>query len=770
MADKRISELEAITGANTAADDFFLVVDTSGAVTKKISRAELNNAIEQDVLSVVDINGGTIDGTVIGGTTPAAISGTTGTFSGNLTVDTNTLFVDAATNNVGIGTSSPDSGTPLHVQESSASLGANPTASALLVERAGSVAMTLGTSNTGSASIFFGDPENLTGGRVQYDNSNNALQFWANNIEHMRLTSDGRLGLGVSAPQQKIHIGGTSPSIAVDKNGSGSDNIIYYDNATTSNALYIGRDSSNVIFRTSSTEKMRLTSDGRIGLGVSSPDGNLNVHRTAASAGWIINGQTAGIANDSGLYMDASNNIELSVRNGSGTLTAAVRSSGSTFFNGGNVGIGTAVPTGKLTIRDGVPRIDLLEADGSAGFDTTTILREADVLYIQTRNNGSFVAHDYMLTTSASGASSHQWRIANSERLRLTSDGRLGLGVSAPGAKLNVVDNTSADAVRITQTGTGNALVVEDSANPDSTPFVIDSSGIVIVGHTEKIQHSTTFPQIETHTTGSPTNSITSWASSSADPARFILAKSRSGTIGTRGVVTSGTYLGLIRFMGDDGTSFIDAAAIGAYADGTPGTNDMPGRLVFSTTADGASSPTERLRITSAGSLLVGTSSPFTSAARIHVDVASATLGAWVSSTATTSGRLHMRFENPNGVVGSISTSGTATSYNVSSDYRLKENVTAITDGIERVKQLNPSRFNFISDADTAVDGFLAHEAAAVVPEAVTGEKDAVDADGNPEYQGIDQSKLVPLLTAALQEAISKIESLEARIVALETA
>jgi len=130
--------------------------------------------------------------------------------------------------------------------------------------------------------------------------------------------------------------------------------------------------------------------------------------------------------------------------------------------------------------------------------------------------------------------------------------------------------------------------------------------------------------------------------------------------------------------MGDDGTSFIDAAAIGAYADGTPGTNDMPGRLVFSTTADGASSPTERLRITSAGSLLVGTSSPFTSAARIHVDVASATLGAWVSSTATTSGRLHMRFENPNGVVGSISTSGTATSYNVSSDYRLKENVTAI--------------------------------------------------------------------------------------------
>ena len=74
MADKKISELDAITGAATAADDFFIVVDSSGAATKKISRAELNNAIEQDVLSVVDINGGTIDGTVIGGTTPAAIT------------------------------------------------------------------------------------------------------------------------------------------------------------------------------------------------------------------------------------------------------------------------------------------------------------------------------------------------------------------------------------------------------------------------------------------------------------------------------------------------------------------------------------------------------------------------------------------------------------------------------------------------------------------------------------------------------------------------
>jgi hypothetical protein len=80
----------------------------------------------------------------------------------------------------------------------------------------------------------------------------------------------------------------------------------------------------------------------------------------------------------------------------------------------------------------------------------------------------------------------------------------------------------------------------------------------------------------------------------------------------------------------------------------------------------------------------------------------------------------------------------------------------------DRLKQLNPSRFNFIVDADTTVDGFLAHEVQSVVPEAITGTKDAVDAEGNPVYQGIDQSKLVPLLVATIQELEARITALEA--------
>ena len=125
-------------------------------------------------------------------------------------------------------------------------------------------------------------------------------------------------------------------------------------------------------------------------------------------------------------------------------------------------------------------------------------------------------------------------------------------------------------------------------------------------------------------------------------------------------------------------------------------------------------------------------------------------------------------FVNLNGVVGSISTLGTATSFNTSSDYRLKENVTPITNALSRINQLKPSRFNFIADADKIVDGFIAHEVQDIIPEAISGEKDAVNEDGTPDYQGIDQSKIVPLLTAAIQEQQTLINTLTARIDTLE--
>ena len=200
---------------------------------------------------------------------------------------------------------------------------------------------------------------------------------------------------------------------------------------------------------------------------------------------------------------------------------------------------------------------------------------------------------------------------------------------------------------------------------------------------------------------------------------------------------------------------------------------------------------TERMRTNFSGDFLVGcTSLPSASVKGFGIDNKS-TVNMIVTSTTATSGDSHHRFFNPNGDVGGIFTSGSATTYSTSSDYRLKENVVYDWDATTRLKQLKPARFNFIADADTTVDGFLAHEAQAIVPEAVTSTKDAMrdeeyevtaaieatyDDDGNeltaavkavmgtrsvPDMQGIDQSKLVPLLVKTILE-------LEARITALE--
>jgi hypothetical protein len=184
----------------------------------------------------------------------------------------------------------------------------------------------------------------------------------------------------------------------------------------------------------------------------------------------------------------------------------------------------------------------------------------------------------------------------------------IGGGITAAGASvISVTDNSNA-ALRITQLGTGNAFVVEDATNPDATPFVIDNAGRIVVGNTLPIvvSGSPSFPpSLEVIGTSFSSSGIAAlrYSADTASPS-FTWAKSRSAAIGSFSAVSSGDALGTLVFEGDDGANFIRAAAITAAVDGTPGTNDMPGRLVFSTTADGASTVTERMRIDNAGNVI----------------------------------------------------------------------------------------------------------------------------------------------------------------------
>jgi hypothetical protein len=475
---------------------------------------------------------------------------------------------------------------------------------------------------------------------------------------------------------------------------------------------------------TAGSERLRITSAGLVGIGTSAPDSPLNVRAGAnnATAAEIASfGRPDAVvraAISKGLVGGTINGIAF------GTTTNhpfALNTNGSEriyITNTGNVGIGTTSP------------VNLLDVNGTIGYDNR-------LLTTSTTGDGTAaspsicVGFDYDNGFFRPGSNIIGISTAGFERARIDSSGRLLVGTSTPlgpnNSLFQIAGDSTAAGLQITRFNSTDGCIVNFSAN-------------------------------------------------------------RNATVGSYTTVQNGDELARLRFIAYDGASQLVAAQITSSVDGTPGANDMPGRLVFSTTAAGASTPTERMRIDSSGNVGINrtpaadarldvngltrlntTATPFTSAlgAIVQTGGGNNTGAVGIESTAlSTATRHHISFSNPNGVIGSISTSASATSFVTSSDYRLKENVVDLDGAIDRLNQLPVHRFNFIADPDTVVDGFIAHEAAEVVPECVTGTKDEVDEDGNPVYQGIDQSKIVPLLTAALQEAIAKIETLEQRLTA----
>ena len=284
---------------------------------------------------------------------------------------------------------------------------------------------------------------------------------------------------------------------------------------------------------------------------------------------------------------------------------------------------------------------------------------------------------------------------------------------------------------------------------------------------------------------------------------RIVLTADGSGNVGIgTAAPTSLLTLGTT----EPQINFVDSVAPTAYAR-IKGTHN--GSLFISADENNAAAnssiifetdTTARMRVDSSGSVFVAgnTQDPaFTSSTTGHSFQTSGQGQHSATSTClvlnrTGSDGTTAQFRRSGTTVGSISVSGSSTAYNTSSDYRLKTDAQPMVGASARVLALNPVNFEWIASGDR-VDGFLAHEAATVVPEAVSGDKDAMqdeeyevtpavlDDDGNettaavmgtrnvPDYQGIDQSKIVPLLTAALQEALTKIDDMETRLAALES-
>ena len=208
------------------------------------------------------------------------------------------------------------------------------------------------------------------------------------------------------------------------------------------------------------------------------------------------------------------------------------------------------------------------------------------------------------------------------------------------------------------------------------------------------------------------------------------------------------------------------------FADGTSGDERRAGRIAYDHSLNNLYFFTNgnnlRTTIDSSGNLLVGTTStPTGSSGGSGFIVESVGRRTLKIATTTTSGAGLAEFINPNGVVGTISVSGSSTTYGTSSDYRLKHDIAPMTGALARVAALKPCTYKWNAD-DSNGEGFIAHELQEVCPSAVTGEKDAVNEDGSIKPQGIDTSFLVATLTAAIQEQQAIIESLTARVVALE--
>jgi len=344
------------------------------------------------------------------------------------------------------------------------------------------------------------------------------------------------------------------------------------------------------------------------------------------------------------------------------------------------------------------------------------------------------------------------------ERLRLDSSGNLGLGVtpSAWGSTFKAAQ-IGVGASLAGRTANYTQFYLMANSYYDGSNFKYLSSAAASYYHNDNGAHIwTTAPSGTAGNTISFTQAMTLDASgrlgigttSPASVYRMSLTGDGSSIVGGLALTSSGNTA----YIGQVGGTSADCEYW----------NAANGYMRFAT------NNTERARITSGGDLLVNRTSTLGSA-KFVVEADTTTVNPMTvsNSRSTTATDYSILFYRNASLVGSVQTSLTATSYVTSSDYRLKENIAPMTGALSVVSQLKPCTYTWKSTGETS-QGFIAHELQAVVPECVTGEKDAVDADGNPKYQGIDTSFLVATLTAAIQELNAKVESLTTELNALK--
>ena len=299
--------------------------------------------------------------------------------------------------------------------------------------------------------------------------------------------------------------------------------------------------------------------------------------------------------------------------------------------------------------------------------------------------------------------------------------------------------NTSGPALKIVQNGAGDAFSVEDVAAPGTTPFIINSVGRVLIGHNVSLASTSgvlSRLQLNSATSNNGSSiSMTDWQTGSFAGPILNLQKSKSGAIGTRTAVVDNDRLASIVFGGDDGTNFVEAAAIRCNVDGSVSSGSVPGDIIFATTAQGNSTSTTRVTIASSGEV-------------------------YIAGTAD-QGPYNLQCFNT-GIWG-------AGAYVNGSDERLKDNIQTLNDGLSVVNKLRPITFQYkpeYSKDQNVQPGFIAQELKQAM-----ADKNYVNGivQSGPEYLNVAYQSIIPILTKAIQEQQLLIDSLQARVAALES-
>ena len=641
---------------------------------------------------------------------------------------------------------------------------------------------------------------------------------------------DGNVGIGTTSPSEKLTVDGniSATGTITGSNLSGTntgdqdlsgysltshnhDDRYYTETESDSRFVNVTGDTMTGNLTVGSTARAAntviraLSSDaynaGFEAYGNSQGTGYLYVGQSSAYGGGISYNGDGAPAFAAGESSDRITFFRRTAGNTSEVFSYAHNSDAVAFNGNVGIGIGTTSPGAKLEVRvNGI--------GNSAGDESNSIIFQGDrhdwifkqirtaaatdwnstTLRLQTRVDSTNMSSIDFVTDASYNRHIDINTNSNGFNTRFTHDGKVGIGTTNPSYKTDVINTNS------NQTTLDSLTFRARSENYAGTVAVFENS----FGQNTSIRISDTVDDMYVVSR----NGIMGLGASGGWSSNNLNIKS-NGYVGIGNRNPSARLHvkgGNIRVDSGNGIDFYDGPSLKGSI------NPFSSILNISSTYKIAfrtgGTQTEKMRLTDDGRLLLNTPDD-ASAYNSRFEAIGSSADASTNMTFKTNGRLGLGEYNPDAKIHIIGTTGdtsnlikikntsntgavidfrnssnysagrismptsTTVNYGTTSDYRLKTNVVDLENGIEKVKKLKPSRFEWIENG-IEVDGFIAHEVAEVVPEAVTGVKDAVDENNDPVYQDLDYSKVIPVLTAALKEAIEKIELLETRIQTLE--